>query len=525
MRAGVAGCVTCLAALVSRPSDGWLLWLMPAAALLTLNPYTLLDVSFQLSFAAVAGLLLLSRRFTEGLRFLPGPLAEQVGVTSAASLATAPVSLATFGQASLVAVPANVAGGFALGPIMFLGMISMVVGLLVPPLSVPVNLLNGLCIAFLLQVAAWFGDLSFAVYEWHGPTLTFMLLLGAAGEALVLQRLARRAGLSLRAFVGGLVAQRARPAEACRRHARSSCCSSSWRPRLRRPRRDVATLSFLDVGEGAATLIQVPRGPTVLVDAGPAPLGEQLRLHGVRRIDLLVLSHGHADHMAGLSDVVGRLPIAAAVLPLPPRPSQALDELSATLRGHGCAVRRCTSAAQPRAREPLRLEILPTAAQESEGNQSENDHALVVVARLGGQGVLLPGDAETPALRPLGSARPGVRRAAAPRQRRRLRRGAAGRVSPPAGRHLGRRGQHLRPSRRRACCRCSPQAGIPVLRTDQVGEIDLALGARPGGRGGAAASVVADGRAVAARHRARQRPHRVLSFGRWPTPSRSSSST
>ena len=142
MRAGVAGCVTCLAALVSRPSDGWLLWLMPAAALLTLNPYTLLDVSFQLSFAAVAGLLLLSRRFTEGLALLARPLAEQVGVTSAASLATAPVSLATFGQASLVAVPANVAGGFALGPIMFFGMISMVVGLLVPPLSVPVNLLE-----------------------------------------------------------------------------------------------------------------------------------------------------------------------------------------------------------------------------------------------------------------------------------------------------------------------------------------------------------------------------------------------
>ena len=217
----------------------------------------------------------------------------------------------TFGQASLVAVPANVAGGFALGPIMFLGMISMVVGLLVPPLSVPLNLLNGLCIAFLLQVAAWFGDLSFAVYEWHGPTLTVMLLAGAAGEALVLQRLARRAGFPLRAFVDRLV----RDGRGRLRLAGGSAfvvllVVVATPPAPAAPR--VATLSFLDVGEGAATLIQVPHGPTILVDAGPAPLGEQLRVHGVRRIDLLVLSHGHADHTAGLSDVVGRVPITTA---------------------------------------------------------------------------------------------------------------------------------------------------------------------------------------------------------------------
>ena len=207
----------------------------------------------------------------------------------------------------------------------------------------------------------------------------------------------------------------------------------------------MATLSFLDVGEGAATLIQVPRGPTVLVDAGPAPLGEQLRAHGVRRIDLLVLSHGHADHVAGLSDVVGSLPIAAAVLPLPPRPSRALDELSATLRAHGCAVRRCTSPLSLDA-GLLRLEILPTAAQESESNQSENDHALVVVARLGGEGVLLPGDAEIPALRPL-SLR-GLAFVELPHH------GSAdgldeellGELPATAGRHLGGRGQHLRPS-------------------------------------------------------------------------------
>ena len=110
VRAGVAGVIGLLAVLASRPADGWLLWLAPAAWLLTVNPNDLYDVSFQLSFGAVLGLLLLARPIAHGLRLLPKPLSEQIGVTTAASLATAPISMLTFGSASLVAVPANVAG-------------------------------------------------------------------------------------------------------------------------------------------------------------------------------------------------------------------------------------------------------------------------------------------------------------------------------------------------------------------------------------------------------------------------------
>ena len=76
VRAGVAGILGLLAVLASRPSDGWLLWLAPAAWLLTSNPNNLFDVSFQLSFAAVAGLLLLARPLTRAFSFLPGPLSE-----------------------------------------------------------------------------------------------------------------------------------------------------------------------------------------------------------------------------------------------------------------------------------------------------------------------------------------------------------------------------------------------------------------------------------------------------------------
>ena len=303
VRAGVSGVVLLLANLSSRPTDGWFLWLVPGAFMLTINPNVVFDVSFQLSFAAVAGLLALGRPLTRLLRFLPSWLGESAAITAAASLSTAPVSMATFGQASLVAVPANVVGGFVLGPIMFLGMLSVFAGFVWEGLAVPLNVVAGLFTGFLLTVAAWFGGLSFAVYQWHGLTRGFLLvaLLGAA--LVVVAVLAHRADLSLREFFAGSGRRRtfAVAAVALVVIAFAVAPAPPSAPRL-------PTLTVLSVGEGAAALLQEPHGPTVLIDAGPAPLAGCLRRHGVRRIDLLILSHGHSDHTAGLSDVLGSIP-------------------------------------------------------------------------------------------------------------------------------------------------------------------------------------------------------------------------
>jgi competence protein ComEC len=68
---------------------------------------------------------------------------------------------------------------------------------------------------------------------------------------------------------------------------------------------DTATIDFLDVGQGDAILIRSPGWKTALVDAGPSkevvPL---LRERGVRSIDLVVVSHHHADHYGGMDDVI-----------------------------------------------------------------------------------------------------------------------------------------------------------------------------------------------------------------------------
>ncbi len=389
VRAGIAGIAGLVAVLASRPADGWLVWLIPGAWLLTVNPNNLFDVSFQLSFAAVAGLLLFSRPLTGALRFLPGAIAEQAAVTTAASLATAPVSMLAFGSTSLVAVAANLAGGFVLGPIMFLGMLSLLAGFVTSWLSLPLNLLAGLFIGFLLAVSRFFGRLSFAVYEWDGPTLGLMLAILASAEALTLYLLARRRGLGVRSYLGERT-RRARVALVSAALASAALLLAPVAPAAP----TTPTVRFLAVGEGAATLFQAADGPTILVDAGPEPLGRRLQHLGVERVDLVVLSHGHADHVAGLPDVLQRLPVRAALLPVPLQPSSALDGLARELAADGAQVTRCT-APVALSGDGWRLLVLPTRPPPgASGNQGENDAALVVVVELGGHRLLIPGDAE-----------------------------------------------------------------------------------------------------------------------------------
>ncbi len=305
VRAGVSGAIGLIAVLASRPADGWLLWLAPAAWLLTVNPNYLYDVSFQLTFAAVGGLLVLAAPLTRRCAFLPHAVAQQVGITTAASLATAPVSVIAFGSASLVAVPANVVGGFVLGPIMFLGTLSLLLGFLGSWMSVPLNLVAGLFIGFLLEVSRQFARLPFAVFQWQGISLGLLLGASLVFEVAVIVYLARRSGGGLLAYA---VDRRRRPWLVVVTAGLVAVILLLAPPAPEAPCR--ATLTFLSVGEGAAALLQIPRGPTILIDAGPVPLARALRADAVGRIDLLILSHGRSDHVAGLQDVIGTIPIA-----------------------------------------------------------------------------------------------------------------------------------------------------------------------------------------------------------------------
>lgn len=73
------------------------------------------------------------------------------------------------------------------------------------------------------------------------------------------------------------------------------------------------SLTFFDIGQGDAALIVSPSGKRVLIDGGPPESGPRLlaalQRRGVSALDLIILTHPHMDHLGGLKDVVGALPV------------------------------------------------------------------------------------------------------------------------------------------------------------------------------------------------------------------------
>ena len=170
-----------------------------------------------------------------------------------------------------------------------------------------------------------------------------------------------------------------------------------------RPPREL-TVSFLDIGQGDATLIQ-HGARAILVDTGPpdGPLLARLRAAGVRRLDLLVLTHAQADHEGAAPAVLDALPVGAVLDGGAGTRSPQRAAIEAALRRHAVRCLRPEAGEVLRA-GPLRLDVLwparpPDAATARLGDP--NDRAIVARVSEGAFDVLLTADAESPITLPL----------------------------------------------------------------------------------------------------------------------------
>ena len=179
VRAGVAGALGCVAWLSARAVDRWHLLLVGAIALLAWNPYTLLDVGFQLSFAAVIAIFVLVPRFE---RFLEGyplgrPLRLVIAVSAACGLATAPIAWLQFHAIQLLTVPANALAAPAAAPLLGLGLATAAAAPFSASAAAALAWLNGWCAAYLIAVARLVGGLPGAQIQ---STRALLALLAGA---------------------------------------------------------------------------------------------------------------------------------------------------------------------------------------------------------------------------------------------------------------------------------------------------------------------------------------------------------
>lgn len=162
---------------------------------------------------------------------------------------------------------------------------------------------------------------------------------------------------------------------------------------LREESSDQLTLAFLDVGQGDAVLISKPRQYDLLIDGGPDPIVLS-RLSDIlpwydREIDVIFLTHNHADHYQGLLAVldkykVGELIVSALAEPLP---APLLD----SLKRHKLSYTKMPAGTQLQLDQTTKLKALWPVAETPIADM--NDRSLVLELVSGERKVWLAGDA------------------------------------------------------------------------------------------------------------------------------------
>jgi competence protein ComEC len=301
LRAAGMGAVAVAASAASRRPRGIPALAAAVVVLLAVDPWLARSPGFVLSAVATGGLLLLAPRWADRLsRHVPRPLALALAAPAAAQVACAPVLVLLQPAVSLVAVPANLVAEPAVAPATVAGVAAALIGTISPLLAHLVAWAGALGTGWIAVVASRAARLPLASAPWPaGPPGAILLALAEAGVVAVtspaargaLPPLLRRRGPALLAasVLAGVLA-------------------GWWAAGLRLPFGSVGAppagwgVVMCDVGQGDATVLRSGPDRAVLVDAGPDPaLADAcLRRLGVRHLDLVVLTHFHADHVGGL---------------------------------------------------------------------------------------------------------------------------------------------------------------------------------------------------------------------------------
>jgi len=414
LRAGVMGGLTVLATLVGRRSSRLYGLALAAVVTLAIDPGIAADVGWQLSFAAVLGIVALAAPIRRaivariGRAGWRGALAEGAAMTIAATLATAPLIAFHFEAVSTTTLVANLLALPAVAPAMWLGMLAAAGGQ-VPGFPVGfLNLVEAPLLAYIAQVAAWCGRPGWAYVHVRlglGGLLGAYALLATA-TLLVPAWLRRRRLAALRprnpTTADGPIRQGELDVSAHRRWiwiglgAFVLTLGLAWSggdggAAAGSPRRGLR-VEVLDVGQGDAILFQPARAPAVLVDGGPPGdrLARLLHEAGVDGLGVAVVTHEQSDHAGGIEELLGHFPVERL----------ACARLSRHLRGEaetaGASPRRLAAGGAIRS-GALWLEALwpPQALLSAPlGGADPNTQALVLLARWHRFSMLLTADAE-----------------------------------------------------------------------------------------------------------------------------------
>ena len=310
-RAAIMIMVFMLSKVVGRENDSLNSLSFSTVILLLANPLTLFSVSFQLSYAAVLGIILFYNPVKSLFHFLPKYLKESVTVMLAAQLAAVPFLAYHFYNISMVGFITNLLVVPLVSIILIGGLISGIAGLCFEPLGALLIKVPGFLLYIVEKIILVSSRFPFATLVVPAMPIisTFLYYLSLAlifdlapfsKEYLVNHRKAIALALLALALLPAL-----------------------WPF-------GTFEVTFIDVGQGDSILIQTERNRVILIDGGGTPAylnsdfdtGEDIILpllysKGIREIDIAVFTHFDDDHAKGLLSLLRSIRVKNIVYGLP----------------------------------------------------------------------------------------------------------------------------------------------------------------------------------------------------------------
>ena len=352
------------------------------AVVLAADPLAATEVGAWLSVAATWGAGFALRQLPSARRWQP--LLSLMVASLGATLATAPITAFAFGTVAPVGLLANLVAVPLTGVAVPGVLVSLIGG---GPLAAG----SGLALAAVERTAELASAMPGGqIRSLPGVAFAIPWVLALAAAVWVCQRRPNLGALRLRGatlLLAGAWAGVIIPALAARQGGKQ------------------LHLYVLDVGQGDAIVLRTPRGRWAVVDGGPrTPAGDAgrsvvlpfLRRHGVRSLDLLVASHGDADHLGGIPALTGALTPDLVVEPGQPLGTSLYLEFQRAVDEVGAAWRP-GRAGDTVTLDSVILAILHPAQSWVETHLAANENSVVLRVTYGALDAVLTGDAGFPA--------------------------------------------------------------------------------------------------------------------------------
>jgi competence protein ComEC len=264
-----------------------------AIILLFLNPFSLDDVGFQLTFLATLSLVLFYQPIFKILPRLPLKLSEMTALSIAAVLGTMPVIVNSFNRVTFASLFLNIPAIPLIGLIMGGGYIYLITGTIIPAAGHLLSFILKPLVKLFIWMTTWLEPVSSLSYRVPSPPLAVILgFYGFLSLFLLKPKFRSQKILTVSGFLVFFFILITYPFQ---------------------PANSSFTVTFLDVGQGDSTVIEFPGNRVMVIDAGGFPrstfdTGESivspfLWSRGYKKIDYLVCTHLHPDHAGGMAAV------------------------------------------------------------------------------------------------------------------------------------------------------------------------------------------------------------------------------